>query len=317
MLDSEKITVAIGGMLYDIKAEAVIGDLMAGGMGIEDFVVIPNGTFRRRYARDIAFAKKKKHKNGQEFVEININRDAIYHTLPEGIFHEKTKSGEEGANSHSDESKKLKKEEKAARTFFLPFENEIFLQRVKLEQEERKILKQFSENLFDDISPEFWNLDKSINREYMSRMIVLLHFSHQIVGNCKITAKCLESILNESVSVKIGEDISSGQWESGKKRGVEHGCVLGSAGLGTDFVCGDNLKGFTKKMKFSIGPLKNTNVIEYLENGTVYNFLKCFFGYFVPFELDVETDILVEQDNQEFLLGFGENVAVLGYKSAI
>jgi len=97
----------------------------------------------------------------------------------------------------ADDSKKLKIEEKEARKFFLPFENEIFFQRVNLELEERNLISQFSDNLFNEIFPDFWKIDRALPRKWVSRMVLFLHFAHQLISNQDNVAKCLEVIIEE------------------------------------------------------------------------------------------------------------------------
>ena len=317
MVNSDKIPELIKNILYDIKAEALIGDLIENGLKSEDFVAFPKGTFKRRYARDIDSTDKLEFENGQKVVRFSLNRDGLYDALPEGLFHDKTVKSEKESDKISKESKKLKAEEKAVREFFLPFENEIFYQRVQLELEERNVLSRFSENLFDDIYPEFWNLDKSLNRKYVSRMILLLHFSHRIAGNCNFTAKSLETILEEKVSVKIVRNNNSNKNTIGGNGNIEQNCLLGSGELGVDFVSGEKFDDLGKTMEFKIGPLKNSSVVEYLDKGAVSEFLKCFFSYFVPAGLDVTSEILVEKTEQNFILSEMGEGPVLGFESVI
>ncbi len=317
MINSGKIPEIIQNILYDIKAEALIADLIENGLKSEDFIAIPKGTFKRRYARDIDSTDEMKFENGQKVVRFSLNRDGLYDSLPEGLFHEKNVKSEKESEKISKESKKLKAEEKAVREFFLPFENEMFYQRVQLELEERNVLSRFSENLFDDIYPEFWNLDKSLNRKYVSRMILLLHFSHRIAGNCNLTAKCLETILDEEVSVEIVRYNNSDKITVGSDKNAEQKCSLGSGELGVDFVSGEKFDDLSKIMEFKIGPLKNSSAVDYLDNGTVSKFLKCFFGYFVPAELDVKSVIIVDELEQNFILTEIGEGPVLGFESAI
>jgi hypothetical protein len=305
----------IQNVCFDMKAEAVIGDLMENGLGNEDFVVVHNGTFRRGYSRDIAFTNKIKLNNGQELVGIHVNRDAIYDTLPEGLFHQKSETNTSNVKNVSGESKKLKAEEKAARNFFLPFENELFFQRINLELEERKILHHFNENLFDDISPEFWNIDPSLDRQYVSGMVKFLHFSHKIAGNTKLTAKCLEAIIHEDVAVKVVENHSA--IKGTQKEDNAKNCLLGASRPGVDFVCGDTCDSMGFTIHFDIGPLKNTHIADYLENRPVSNFLKCFFGYFIPAELEVSADVYVAKEKQGFSFETEGEGLVLGYNTAI
>jgi hypothetical protein len=272
--------------------------------------------FRRRYSRDIAFTNKIKLNTGFELVGIHVNRDSVYDTLPEGFFHQNTETNSNDSKDISRESKRLRDEEKAARNFFLPFENEIFFQRINLELEERKILNHFSENLFDEFSPEFWKLDQSLERKYLTRMVKFLHISHKIAGNTKLTEKCLEAILDENVKAILTKNNTpiKGNLKEGEK---DQNPVLGPAILGVDFVCGDEFMSTGYTMRFDIGPLRNSNIIDYLENGSILNFMKCFFGYFVPAGLEVNTNILVSPEKQDFTLEpLGEG-AVLGYKTAI
>lgn len=312
----DKIEQAIHNMNNDIKAEAVIGDLLENGFESDDFIVIPIGTFKRRYSHDIAFTTKIKLKNGFELAGIHVNRDAIYDNLPEGFFHQNAETTANESKKVSKESKKLKEEEKAARNFFLPFENEIFFQRINLEMEERKILYRFSENLFDDFSPEFWKLDQSLERKYLLRMVKFLHISHKIAGNTKLIEKCLEAILDETVTATIVKNHKPVKG-SHKKVGKKQNCMLGPALLGVDFVCGNEFISMGNTIRFDIGPLKNSAIIDYLKNGRILNFLKCFFGYFVPAELDVKTNVFVAPEQQDFTLGAIGEGAVLGYKTAI
>jgi hypothetical protein len=312
----EEIEQTIQNLHYDLKAEAVLGDLIENGLVRDDFVVIPQGTFKRKYSRDIDYTDKIKLNNGQELVGIHINRDAIYDALPEGLFHQKTETIAKEQKNISKESKRLKAEEKAARIFFLPFENELFSQGINLELEERKILSHFSENFFDNISPRFWDLDESVSRKYVSRMVRFLHISHKIASAPKRIEKCLEAILEENVAVSITKNNAFIKVKSVASKSVNE-CFLGSVNLGVDFVCGDTLNDMGYTILFNIGPLKNTCVTDYLENGAISNFLKCFFDYFIPVELEVITNIHVPPEKQSFTLQPSGEAAILGYITAI
>jgi hypothetical protein len=315
MNKKSQIEDTIQNIRYDLKAEVVLADLIENGFEKDDFIIIPNGTFRRRYSRDIAYTSLLKLPNGQVPVGIYINRDAIYDTLPEGFFHEKTESKENEPLKASNSSKKLKAEEKAARNFFLPFENELFIQKINLELEERKILSHFSENILDDIAPDFWSFDNVAERIYLSRMAKFLHLSYKIAGNLQLTGKCLGAILNEDVNVSREERCMI--IKENKSNEKNSYCSLGSASLGVDFICGDSFNIKSNFLHFTIGPLKNTNVSDYLENGKISNFIDCFCRFFVPAEQDVLTSIFVKPGDYNFTLNSSEDSPVLGYTTLI
>jgi hypothetical protein len=300
---------------HDLKAEVILADLIGNGLEYNDFVMIPNGSFRRRYSHDIAYAGPLKLQNGQEPVGIYINRDAVYDILPEGFFHEKTESRGHGSANASKGSKKLKAEEKAARNFFLPFENELFWQRINLELEERNILFHFSENILEHITPGFWGFDTATDSTYLSRMVKFLHFSYKITGDVTLTGKCLGLILNEEVTASLVEkDMALKENKNGQRNSC---CSLGSTTLGAGFVCGDTMDSTDYLLHFAIGPLKNSRVADYLEGGTIAGFIECFTGYFVPAELDVLSTVLAAPADFGFTLGDYENGSVLGYTSVI
>jgi len=211
-------------------------------------------------------------------------------------------------------SKHQKTEEKEARRFFLPFENEIFYQRIQLELKERKILHRFGENLFDDIYPQFWKLDKSLPRKLVSRLVLILHLSHKILGNTEITAKCLENILEECVSVRMTNHSSAGTQLTAE---IETAPGLGRTRLGENFVCGDFFSKFEPVWEFVIGPLKNSRIEDYLENGTYRKVLDCFYSFFVPVEIDAVTTVKVIGEQYRFTLGDSTKEIILGFNSGI
>ena len=317
MVDSDEIKGIVQQVFYDIKAEVVIADLVENGLGIDDIVTTQKGIFKRRYTRDIDSLSDLKLKNGQELVEILLNRDGLYDSLPEGLFHERRHKSSGEKEESSKESKRIKQEEKAARNFFLPFENEIIRQGIMLELEERKVLGEFSEKLFSDIYPDIWELHHNLNRKYIYRLALLLHFAHKIAGRNKLMAKCLETIIEEKVDIRIVSNDGLNHAERLNVFSDNKKCELGAGELGVDFVCGDHGENYGKTMQFIIGPLKKTQITDYLANGPLTNFLQCFYGYFVPVDYDVTLDVLVDPEKQGFELSEEFGGPVLGFESSI
>lgn len=315
MKDLERIITSINNLRHDIKAEAIIGDILEYGLELNDIVAIQEGLFKRRFKPDVSHADIKTLNNGEEVIEVSITRDGIYDALPEGIFHEQSSESSSAGRQMAAESKKQRQEEIDARRFFLPLENEIFFQRVVLEMEERRILNQFSENLFDDIFPEFYNLDKSLPQKYLSRLVLLLHFSHLIAGKPDLTARILEIIIEENVHVNVIKSV--GNDSGGNLKDLPEACTLNDTRLGVDFICGQHFNNAWQGLEFVIGPLNNTAVEDYLENGQNKKFLECFYGYFIPAELDIKTRIRVKEEEMGFCLNDAFSNPVLGYNTVI
>ncbi|MDX8340117.1 hypothetical protein SLH46_13040 [Draconibacterium sp. IB214405] len=314
MTDHDEIINVVKTIYEDIRAEAVMAELLENGISSEDFIVRPKGLFKRRYSRDIDRVDDCDLANYQKVMELYLNRDGLYDSLPQGLFHKKTGNELDKERKFSEDSVELKKEENEARLFFLPFENELFFQRVQLELEERNILSRFSEKIFNDIYPELWNLHRSINREYVYRMVLFLHLAHKIAGNLLLTAKCLEAVIGEKVEVERGS-LTTNSSTSGTD--VINSSPLGACKLGVNLVTGFQPGNRQFCIGFKIGPLTSIQPKEFLKDAPMSRFLECFYNYFVPVEFNVSTSIIVDTSKQNFELKEQESGPVLGYETAI
>lgn len=315
MNDLKEIASSINHLLNDIKAEVIAAEIIENGLSPAEIVIIPDGSFRRKYSKDVTYAEVIKSDNGQKVLGIHVTRDGLYDSLPEAIFHDQSNEPLTSGHEMAKLSKKQKIEEKEARLFFLPFENEIFYHRIQIEIEERKILHRFSENLFDDIYPQFWKLDRSLPKKLVSRFVLILHLTHKILGNLDLTAKCLEIILEEEVKINIIRNRNSKKDPPVFSRKKTVG--LGSIGLGENFICGEYNSDSDPIMEFVIGPLNNSSIEDYLDNGSYSRFLTCFYSFFVPIEMDAVTTIKVSEAQQQFTLNDNLSKVILGYNSGI
>jgi len=314
MSDLLTIRESVNNLSYDIKAEIVIADLIENGFYQQDYIIYPDGLFRRRFKKDVSHAEVIEFNNGKKVLGIHLTRESIYDALPEAIFHgppeENLTTGHEMAKA----SKIQKKEEKECRMFFLPFENEIFYQKVQLELSERKILHRFSDNLFNDIFPEFWNLDRSLPKELVAKLMLFLHYSHKFVGDHELTARALEVILHEKVVVRLlPQAVNSDDNSQVDAAGPS---VLGSSRLGQDLICGDHSDDHFPVMEFVIGPLENTSIEDYLDNGSITRFLDVFFSYFVPLDFLVSKKIKVSAAQKGFVIS-DKSATFLGYNTVL
>ena len=56
MKDLEKIVTSINNLRHDIKAEAIIGDILENGLELNDIVTVQEGLFKRRFKPDVSHA---------------------------------------------------------------------------------------------------------------------------------------------------------------------------------------------------------------------------------------------------------------------
>lgn len=315
MKESEHLTDLINNYPSDIKAEVLIADLIEKGFTPADFIVLFNSSFKRRYSSDILGAEKYQVNSFEETLAISLARDGLYDLLPEGLFHASPDSAITSGKGMASDSKKETRIEEETRKFFLPFENEFFYQRVELELQERLMLQKLNENNLNDFFLDFWKIDRSLNRELIIRLSMMLPFVRKIVGDFEMTANCLGAILNEKVTQKT-EYSSDSAIEI--KTGFDcNECVLGNTDLGVNMIIGSHSPENCKLIRFSIGPLRNGNIESYMEDGETDRFIKCFCSYFIPLEMNVAIDVFISQEMQGFVLDPDSTGAIMGYSTII
>jgi len=246
---------------------------------------------------------------------VYLARDGIYDLLPEGLFHSSSTTALESGKDMASDSRKESKIEAEARKFFRPFENEFFYQRVQLELQERLTLNKFNDNGMDDFFLNFWKIDQSLPRELTIRLASMLPFVKDIVGDFNMTADCLSSILGEKVDYSL--HFSKEPHVKSKIFEQEKEFMLGQADLGVNMVTGGHFVESRKLIRFQIGPLKRTGADPYLENGEYARFIDCFSAFFIPMEIDVEFEVIMQKELQEFVLDSENKQCIMGYNTII
>jgi hypothetical protein len=286
----------------DLKAEILIAEIQEKTDLLEDDFLIKNrSTFSRSYRRDIISVKNNVDK---DWLTLNLSRNGLYDHLPEGLFHSRKSSK---ATSYAAYRTKQKKQEKDARLFFAPIENEFFQQKLNIEKNERKLLYNFS-NLKDDFLLDFWNIDCEMPKEFALKLIKILPFSHKIAGDYELTRLSLEKILG--VNVKFTRKLRNTlKVKRNRKKQKEHQ-------LGIDMVLNSPDKEiFYPYIEAEIGPIHETKIARYLTKDGILKFIEKFYDYFVPLEMEVDTKFVVVKEDG-FVLSNSES-PIIGISTKI
>jgi hypothetical protein len=308
----------INEMVLDLTAEYLAVCLFQEGISKRDILAIYEGDLKRKWSADVDRAEVETFEGGKHALTICLNRTGIYDSLPEALFHRFNDNRNATGEDMAKDSMLLKTEEKQVRKFFRPFENEIFLQRTEVANNENEVFKNLYSDFLHQLIPGFWNVDERIPDYYVSKLIRFLPFANRVAGNLELTAQCLEKIISEKVTIDLKNEeknvleseISPPDFEGGK---------LGKSKLGSDLIMGQNPAGFVGRLLIKIGPLQNTNPKDFFSNGPAGLLLKCFFGYFVPAELDIEFKLIPENEKRKFFIDDSQETAqsFLGYNTAL
>lgn len=285
----------------DIRAEVIISEILENSNAeLSDITIRNKSTFKRPYRRDILDYKQSLVNKNNYTLNFNLTRNGIYDSLPEGVFHNPSNPNFKNL-SYQKKREKQKLEEKEARLFFQPIENEIFNQYVGIEKEERALIDNFSD-IKNNFLLEFWQVDKTLPKKYLLKLIKLLPYIHKFSGDLEITALCLEQIINEKVSLK---KINKASQHSYKKQEKENR-------LGVDLVLHvEKSTIYCPEVNAKIGPINKDNIKNYLDGSPTIQFIQTFFDYFIPMEMNVKINIEFDKNSKGFKLN-NQEPALIG-----
>lgn len=311
----EEISQYVNKLSFDLKAEMLVAVLAEQEIDQDEILSAFNGQFKRNWSRDIEGSSAENLETGEEILCLHLNRDGVYDTLPELLFHKNLETENQSAAEMAKDSMRLKAEEKESRLFFQPFENEVFLLGVQVAMKENQLFKNIYTEFLTGIIPDFWRIDNDLPENYINRLKKLLPLVYRITGDLDLTAQCLEFIIKESVKISTAAEKADGIDEGN----FHNSGILGKCLLGVDTVFGKMVTGFVNRLKFSIGPIVNPETSEFVKNGRMNRFLDCFYSYFIPFEFDVETKYIFETEQSLFILNDNTDgrISFLGYNSVI
>ncbi|MCU0451625.1 MAG: type VI secretion system baseplate subunit TssG [Bernardetiaceae bacterium] len=312
----EALAKRIAKLSNDLKAEVVLTDLVEGGFSPDDLVVKPVGTAKRRYSRDIEKVSVIEGNFGRNFqLHVEINREGLYDTLPENLFHlPQQRNPNRSTSQMVEEIRRNRRVEKEIRKFFLPLEQEFFRQRLLVELEERKLLLDDNADAQSELFTKFWNFPKFLDGQQCFNLVFLLPVVHKLVGDWDATAICYAYILNQPVQIEVvpprPQPVSDEAMPA---------LVLGPDGpqLGINLVVGQVYTDTLPGLRITVGPLDKKSLPDFLPGGRLNKVIEYLNGYLLPCETEVETVIELEPEAQIFSLGLDDASGRLGYSTGL
>ena len=298
---------AINRSSLDIRLEVLVADMLTDQINLEDLLICPAGLFKRRFHKDIEAAYIKEFLgNEQQFLALEVNREGIYDMLPQGIFHQTERTLEREKTGDTVNTIKQQREiEAESRKFFLPFEQEFFYLRIRLELEERKYWNEKSDLFLEELFQRIWEFPEFINKKQLSRLIFLLPKVQEIAGDLEAISSFLSYILEDDIKARITTgDLC-----------FEEALVplLGKAQLGINFIAGDRVADFMPGMEILVRPASPPRLADYLEDGRQRKVLQHLLQYAIPMETNTTIKVLPCVEEMCFLLDSSDHTGRLDY----
>lgn len=278
----------------DYRVEAMIAFWIENQGGTLDQLTIhPLSTFERSFRPDVLDIALL---NNQ--FKIEISREGLYDMLPEGLFHEGRRKAQKSTEESVEESVRYRQEERAARKFFLPLEQEFYRQRIWLEHLELKASLNSISSQNVSIFLKFWGIQPELfSFEQSNFMLALLPNIHRIAGNIILSAYCLEVLIQAPVSIHslqlpeqqlpVDDDLLS---------------ILGETILGVDSVLGRAFLDDEPGLEVNIGPITVGSLYAFLPECITSRQLKVLYGFFFPAETEVITNLEITEPSKGFIL---------------
>lgn len=236
-MDFQELEYSYNNSVFDIhsdfKPETIAAAFMHKGMLAEHIILRSTGTSSRSHKKDVKNITFK-NINDIDYVFIDSPREGIYDSLPESIFHSFSSSQTKNNTLQViDEIRRHREEEKYARDFFLPFEQEFFNINRELFSFEEAFENHSEASVLIRIFKPYFDILHTFTAEKAYLFIRLIPYIHDIRNDFKKTKDYLEILLDCSVEIK--EHLIHQQQLMNMNR------TLGNSHLGEDFIIGDEI----------------------------------------------------------------------------
>ncbi|NVJ89054.1 MAG: hypothetical protein HWD82_06400 [Flavobacteriaceae bacterium] len=284
--DLEDVLEELKSFYFDINAEVIMSEIFKKtSITLEDIVVKNQSTFKRSFRRDIIDVGPIEN----DIIPIHLSRNGLYDQLPEGVFHKIGRNNSE--SSFSKIRKTFKEEEKEARYFFLPFENEFFRQQINIEKNEQNLIQDIF-TFRNSFLKDFWKIDKNIPNKYFIKLVKLLPHSSKIHGDIELARICLEKLIEKKVVIrKQQHPKSNNQNISFQGQHLGRDLTLGAETYHSSFPI--------LEVEISLDDYDTFNQI--LKDSPFLNAINIFYEYFFPVEYEIKTKFK-DSKNTPFIL---------------
>ena len=255
--------------------------MMANGLSFNEIRLICNSNFKKSYRNEIDSARFDFNEEiNLDELELVINRDGIYDRLPEGLFHQSKGNSKTSTTAQmTDEHRRFKEEEKLARKFFQPIEQELFRYSTMVEQEELNLAFGILNGDLKNELSDFWDIPAGLPDGPVKKLVQIMPWAKMIKGQIAQTAKALELILDKYVSYE--------QLETYNHLVPEHLKGGSLFELGIDTVVGNCFWEPSLTWKFYIENLTKKEIAAYRPNGPYGKLLKHFEEILIPLQIDI------------------------------
>jgi type VI secretion system protein ImpH len=292
MITEEEIKSFLSDLPLDLRVEVLLTDLSRKGYNINDLLIQPIGTFKRKFSRDIAKVESMELANYNEMLVMKVNREGLYDVLPQSLFHYPAKKPKpfKTISEMVEETKQRILEEANARHYFFAYESEFFKHRIATEIQERKLLETITYTMDDEKILSYWDLPDFLDARQKGILFYLFPIIFRIRGSLSLMQETYSVILKQKVLL---QKIEVNPKPQNTGLGLNK---LGEMTLSVDSIVGDKNYSFSELVKISIGPVTKESLVNFLPGSGGMRIIDHLNSLFMPFNVETEVEILTSKN---------------------
>lgn len=290
----------------DLKAEFIASSWLETGVPASKILFRPLGAFKRRSHRDVEGTRELEIGNFKGQV-IESNRSGIYDYLPEQLFHLPSSANLGTVKKKVDEIRLQREKEQQSRLFFLPLEQEFFLQRVALTQLEQASWELLPESGLLSELKSFWQAPATLDEAIFVQLLPLLPLAADYRGDTGKAAALLMMALRLPVRI---QEVFGIQYR------YDSNARMGDALLGSDTALGGELDAYLPQIHVEIQVPQPADLHEYLHNKNFDSLVNWLLGWVIPVEYDYHVSLTLPASAAAFTLASDDSPSIpLGFAS--
>ena len=304
---------AVNGVATDFKAEVVAAEMIQNNIPADRIMIVPVGAMHRAGRKDVeSVTEEIPARDNKEYYIIRTPKEGLYDKLPENLFH--TPISYTSGNNELEVIEAIRqhrREEKAARTFFMPFDVALNHVRIQLALYEKQLDEKFHYNRLVNIFSPHWEIFRHLTIYQANIFLQYLPVIHRIRDDWETIADVLELMFLAPARLEL-QTIGSCQKANEQTRNfIVPG--LGESELGVDFTPGHPLdSGEFSEMLITFGPLTAKKVGEFTGSLQQEKIVHMLCDYLLPADLDVVVNYELAADEQAFVLADGSENCEMG-----
>ena len=293
----------------DFKASVIAAEIAESGIVPEAFFFRNQSTFKRPVSRDVEKIFWSEADNAQSRLVFELNREGIYDMLPEALVHGEPRQKKGGDATRL--GNELRRQERDARNFFSPLENEFHYRSLELDTIERELLKNNNPRRNREFFHYFFENSSILTDRQLLLLLHILPLSHKIRSDLVLAGLTLTRILNYAITIHTG-------WVKQRytltNASVPH---LGNGSLGIDTILGNSYSAPSRYYEVSVSGIAAVDYPHFIGRGKHINVLNFILPYFFPAGADYSITLQCIPEAVQFTITDSDTNSYLAFNSYI